>query len=570
MVERLQKMIRSLTIQWLGCVFLLVILCGCTRHDVTVSSLLTEMADRQSLTNYPEPEYRLRQASSYNRLSATEGNTDWYANNDMSHFIRIDSVNGRREFVMLDEDGPGAIVRWWMTFYRAYNGIIRIYLDNDTVPVIKGKPDNVLSGNAIAGYPFSVSLQKGAPVGEIGRDYDHNFYFPIPFSKHCKVTYECDSLVMLYEYEGKAVPEGYFWPDVFYNICYREYKPGTRVESFTTGSMEAIRDLIDKTGDNLLGIPGDKKDKETIGTIIAPGDSFSLLIERSDHAIEKVVLALEAENLPQTLRSAVISVSFDGERTVWVPVGEFFGSGYTLQPHSTWMNRSDGKGRMESYWVMPFHKSCRLTVHNFGRDVVSLSGQVLLRPFEWKSSTLYFGACWHEYRNISTRNEAGSFFDIAFANITGKGVYAGDQITLYNPTYEWWGEGDEKFFVDGETFPSIFGTGTEDYYGYSFGRPDAFSHPFLSQPIGAGNTQKGITLNMRHRSLDAVPFASSVRANIELWHWANVNMDYALTTFFYIMPPFTTGVNIDTSTARLPVRGILAGPESAATNTANK
>lgn len=539
----------------LGCV-LLAFLCGCTRYDVTVSSLLAEMADRQSLTSYPDPEYRLIQASSYNRLSVKEGDSGWFANNDMSHFIRIDSVNGRREFVMLDEDGPGAIVRWWMTFYRANNGTIRIYLDNDTAPVLQARPDHVLSGESVAGYPFSVSLQKGAWIGEAGRDYDHNFYFPVPFSKHCKITYECDSLIMLHDYEGIAVPEGYYWPDVFYNICYRKYNQGTRVETFDRASVKMLEELTRHTGDKLLSVPGDQKTREIFSADISAGDSLSLDINHSGYAIEKIKLTLEADNMSRALRSTVIKISFDNITTVWVPVGEFFGSGYTLQPHSTWMNRSDGKGSLESYWIMPFHTSCKLTVHNYGNDVVTISGDVFLKSFEWKPSTMYFGACWHEYRNISSRDEKGSFFDINYANITGKGFYAGDQITLYNPTYEWWGEGDEKFFVDGEAFPSIFGTGTEDYYGYSFGRPDAFSHPFLSQPIGNGNTQAGVTLNMRHRSLDAIPFRRSIRANMELWHWAHVNMDYALTTYFYIMPPFSTGVEIDTASVRQPVRGI--------------
>ena len=194
--------------------------------------------------------------------------------------------------------------------------------------------------------------------------------------------------------------------------------------------------------------------------------------------------------MPQALRSTVLSFSFDGKRTVWVPAGEFFGSGYSLQPHTTRMNRSDGKGKMESYWIMPFRNNCTLTVLNYGHDQISLTGDVIVRPYDWKPTSMYFGAAWHEYRNISTRNETGSFFDLSFADIQGRGVYAGDQITLFNPTYEWWGEGDEKFFVDGETFPSIFGTGTEDYYGYSFGRPEPFSHPFLSQPVGTGNMSK--------------------------------------------------------------------------------
>ena len=231
-------------IRWLCLGILLIVLSGCAQHMVTTASLLDEMADRQRLTLYPDPEFRLKQASSYNRLSVSEGNDDWFANNDMSHFIRIETHGGRREFVMLDAEGPGAIVRWWMTFYKAQNGYIRVYIDHDTVPVIEGMPRDVLSGDALAGYPFSASLQEGAPLGEEGRDYDHNFYLPLPFSKHCKITYECDSLVLLHEYEGKPVPQGYYWPDVFYNICYREYPADTKVESVSHKALESDKGII--------------------------------------------------------------------------------------------------------------------------------------------------------------------------------------------------------------------------------------------------------------------------------------------------------------------------------------
>ena len=115
-----------------------------------------------------------------------------------------------------------------MTFYRAGNGIIRVYIDNDTVPLLKGKPADMLRGRLVADPPLAVAVQEGAPLGEAGRDYDHNFYVPLPFSEHCKITYECDSLVMKFENEGVPVPQGYWWPDVFYNIGFRSYDKGSK------------------------------------------------------------------------------------------------------------------------------------------------------------------------------------------------------------------------------------------------------------------------------------------------------------------------------------------------------
>jgi hypothetical protein len=83
---------------------------------VTLDSLLDEMISREHLTFFPAEAYTLHQFSSYNKKSVSPGREGWFANADMSHFMGIVNSSGRREFVMLDTDGPGAVVRWWMTF----------------------------------------------------------------------------------------------------------------------------------------------------------------------------------------------------------------------------------------------------------------------------------------------------------------------------------------------------------------------------------------------------------------------------------------------------------------------
>ncbi|MBI5010571.1 MAG: DUF2961 domain-containing protein [Bacteroidia bacterium] len=436
---------------------------SCISHDrtVTLESLLTEMTDRSALSYFPADKYTHRQFSSYNRASVKPDSAGWFANADMSHFIREEKNNGRREFVMFDAAGPGAIVRWWMTFYKAHNGIIRVYIDNDSVPVLQGTPRELLRGNLISNPPLAASVQEGAPLGEEGRDYDHNFYVPIPFAEHCKITYECDSLRLLYE-----------------------------------------------------------------------------------------AVLMKSKNMSQSLRSVVLKISFDDNTTVWVPAGEFFGTGYTPYPHRTWMNKSDSSGFMESYWVMPYREKCNIRLINFGSDSVHLAVITGISQYKWMRNSMYFGASWHEYNRIRSRSSDGSPYDLNFIGIKGKGVYAGDQVTLYNDTWHWWGEGDEKIFVDGEKFPSSFGTGSEDYYGYSFARREPFSHPFISQPVGIGNMSFGVSVNMRHRSLDAIPFTKSINSDIELWHWADIKMNYALTSYYYIKLPFETNIKPDIESVR--------------------
>jgi len=542
---------RSLPLLWI--IIVQLIFCSSCTKKVTLNSLIEEMTVRKNLSYFPRKEFTHRQFSSYNRASVSPYKPGWYENYDMSHFLRVEEQSGRREFVMLDAAGPGAIVRWWMTFYKAQNGVLRIYIDNDTTPVIQGAPKDLLSGTLLSVPPLAVSVQAGAPLGEEGRDYDHNLYVPIPFARHCKITYECDSLILRYENEGVAVPQGYYWPDVFYNIGYRSYKENVLVESFSMQGLNEARPFLDEAGKKLLNNKVSSESETDFEKLIRPGDSLEIAFTEKHHALNRLMVELQAFNIPQALRSTVIKASFDGYGTVWVPIGEFFGTGYSQVPHKTWMNQRDERGTMESFWVMPFRKKCVITFINYGSEKIHLKGSAGLSAYRWKANSMYFGSSWHEYYHIKTRSDNGSPFDLNFIDIRGKGVYAGDQVTLFNNTYKWWGEGDEKIFVDRESFPSSFGTGSEDYYGYSFARQESFSHPFLSQPTGIGNMNWGVTINMRHRSLDAIPFKTSISANIELWHWASIKMNYALTTYYYIMPPFSRNILPDIESVKRPV-----------------
>lgn len=523
---------------------------GCMRNTITLEKLIKEMISRESLSYYPLPDYRLFQASSYNRKSVSPDSAGWFENNDMSHFIRVEENQGRREFVMLDTDGPGIVVRWWMTFYKARDGMIRIYLDNSEEPVIQGAPGNLLSGTLLAPWPFSASVQEGAPLGEEGRDYDHNLYLPVPFSAHCKITYECDSLRILYDYEGTSVPEGYYWPDVFYNINYRLYDKSVGVKSFTLKDLGRCRKKLTAAGSYLLSEAPLTGRMVSAEKRIPPGDSLVLYDHSGPSAIGFLQAEVVSSVLNQSLRSVILSVRTDEIASVWVPVGDFFGSGYTVQSHRTFFNSRDSSGIMKSFWIMPYRESCTIAFVNYGNDTVDVAAAGGIVPYRWNDRSMYFGASWHEHDRLRTRDETGSPFDLTFIKMEGRGVYAGDQLTLFNNTYHWWGEGDEKTFVDNEPFPSIFGTGSEDYYGYSFGRREPFSHPFLSQPTGIGNMSRGVTINMRHRTLDAIPFRKAIDSRIEMWHWADIEMNIALTSYYYFFDPLITNIKPETASVQ--------------------
>jgi hypothetical protein len=533
-------------------VFTLAVLPSCKKHKiVSLKSLLIEMTDRNSLTFFPSPAYNLKQFSSYDRKSDSVGGKNWFANDDYTQFITVDSSKGIKEYVLFDSDGPGAVVRWWMTFAGGglEKGIIRVYIDNNKIPVIEDSVMRVLSGYLLAGEPLSSSV---SPETESGRR-GHNLYLPLPYSNHCRITYECDAI---------KISTNSRKPSVYYNICYRSYTEGTKVISFSKDELLNASVLIKDTNAKLLSPDNNQNgkliDNQRITSKIPPNDSINIDIEQNGAAISSLSLKLSAFDTEYAMRSVVLKITFDGNQTVWVPAGDFFGTAYKATTSSTWNSKVDDQTLMNSYWLMPFGKSCSVSLVNYADQEVDINLSVKVSDYKWNKHSMYFGASWHEYHQIMTAGSVltggtGLHRDINFADIKGKGIYAGDAVSVYNTVDAWWGEGDEKIYVDGEKFPSSLGTGTEDYYGYAWCRPELFSHPFIAQPSGSGNFHQGLTINMRYRALDAIPFNSSISSNIELWHWLPAIINYGLTTYWYVKAPYEININPDRDNVRRPV-----------------
>jgi hypothetical protein len=212
-------------------ILVLAALTSCTQKStiptVSIESLLKEMTDRSERARFPEPAFTCKQFSSYDRATVAKGQPGWFGNDDRSMFIRVEKENGRREFVMMDTEGPGAVVRFWMTFsgYNSGRGTMRIYIDDYSKPVIEGSAFDILSGTAVTSAPLAASVSELSPYENRG----HNLYFPIPYSKFCKITYESEHL---YEDDPGAKREG--TEAVYYNINYRTYTSPVNVISFSS------------------------------------------------------------------------------------------------------------------------------------------------------------------------------------------------------------------------------------------------------------------------------------------------------------------------------------------------
>jgi len=525
------------------------IVLGTASGAITLESLLEEMVDRDTIARLPGPAYTCKQASSYDRHSTEPGSPTWWANMDRSYFVRVEQNDGRTEHVLMDAEGPGAVVRFWATWHgpgggEFSNGTMRVYLDGNPEPAIAGPLADLISGGLLVAEPLSQGVSSQTPY----RNRGHNLYLPIPYAERCKITYETDVLIDDGAHKGEAL---------YYQINYRTYEQGTKVESYSSEILRRARGAIART-QAMLSQPRpfglDDLDEGTLEGRLSPGRERSITIKGAK-AIRGLQFQLKADDLSQALRSTIIEITFDGTRTVWCPIGDFFGTGYHIRPHTTWYTDVSVNQILSCRWVMPFQNQAKIAIRNLGSQRVELTyGRVRSGPWEWDERSCYFHAAWKQWSGIETQSNEKTrdhgAFDLNWITVQGQGTYVGDVLTLFNTANAWWGEGDEKIYVDGESFPSHIGTGTEDYYGYAWCRPEFFESAFHAQPCGDGNLVAGFSVNCRYRALDAIPFRTSIQFDMELWHWARTKMDYAPATFWYARPGATWDVEPNVEEAR--------------------
>ncbi len=495
---------------------------------ISLKSLLDEMVDHESVARWPHPEFMLKQASSYERDSKTPDDAEgWFANHDWSWFLRNEINNGRKEWVLMDAEGPGAIVRMWAASQRPVGdepkGMLRFYIDGSDEPAIEGSLHELLSGRSFIKHPLSMANQ---------HEEDHlwagnNLFLPIPYAKRCKITYEQENIR---EMENASLIHA-FW----YNVNYRSYEAGTKVRSFSMADYlnlkEKLAEVIEKLKAPRTEAIGNKTSHNSV---IQPGGRIAVELPDGPSAVRSLQIRISSSDQQQALRSTVLEMVFDGATTVWCPVGDFSGSGVGLNPFHDWYRSVDEDGTMTVRWVMPYQNSASLVLHNLYSENVEASIELVTGEWDWDERSMHFYSGWRYDEHVHTT----PFHDWNYINLKGRGVFVGDTLTLLNPAYSWWGEGDEKITVDNEDFPSHFGTGTEDYYGYAWGKPIFFDGPFAAQPRADGEGHNfGYTVNSRVRSLDGLPFRASLNHEMEVWHWSqNIEMIFAVATHWYAFP----------------------------------
>ena len=488
-----------------------------TLETVSISSLLIEMTDREAITEFPD--YTLKQLSSWDRTqTGPEDPKTWFNNGDYGYFIRKEINNGRDEYVIMDEKGPGCIVRWWIPLENTYkNRTVRIYIDGIEKPVLEGNYYDLISGKSLFKEPFAFissderdsTYQYSLPVGhpkQMGAD----LYFPIPFSKRCKITLDDNPF--------------------YYAINYRKYDERFKIESFSLKAYANSSATISLTAKKLL-VHEDPNYNQDTKQKIQPGEVLKIELPVGSNAVRAIQLKFDNQPNKQMIRSTVLKLSFDNAETGWCPVSEFFGGGVYLRPVRNWTSMVNEEGILQSKWVMPYQKSGYIELQNYGSAPISVNLRISTTPYTWGEGSMYFHTNWHEEAPIKTATP----IDWNYIKIEGKGVYAGDVLTIHAFSKGWWGEGDEKIYQDNEKFPSQLGTGLEDYYGYAWGMAHEFNSPFISVPLRDARGKadwSGYTTVSRIRLLDGIPFNKALNVNVEAW-LRDSTVSYSNATFWY-------------------------------------
>lgn len=254
----------------------------------------------------------------------------------------------------------------------------------------------------------------------------------------------------------------------------------------------------------------------------------------------------------QDWRSLIIRFYWDEEETpsVEVPIGDFFGEGWcekaNLSSIAVCVNPSGG---MNCYWEMPFRKSARITVQNLSEQETVLYYQITYALTEVPEDAGYFHAQFRRSNPLKYM-QLHTILD----NIKGKGHYVGTYLAWGVNHNNWWGEGEIKFYMDGDNeYPTICGTGTEDYIGgaWNFEHPQGeygvFSTPYsglhqVIKPDGLYRSQQRFGMYRWHIT-DPIRFEEDLKVEIQALGWRSklrylpLEDDIASVGFWYQAEP---------------------------------
>lgn len=255
---------------------------------------------------------------------------------------------------------------------------------------------------------------------------------------------------------------------------------------------------------------------------------------------------------PNTWRSFILRFYWDGEEmpSVEVPLGDFFCNGWCERSNITSIPVAvNPAGGFNCYWSMPFRKHAKITIENLSRETETLFFQIDYELTEVSSEAYYFHAMFRRTNPLPYKEVY-----VMADGLKGTGHYVGTYMAWGANNNGWWGEGEIKMYIDGdEQYPTICGTGTEDYFGGAWnfeqvpGEYGVFSNLYSGMPqvikpdgLYRANTRFGL---YRFHLTDPVRFTSDLKITMQALGWRSEGRflprqdDISSVVFWYQLEP---------------------------------
>jgi hypothetical protein len=353
------------------------------------------------------------------------------------------------------------------------------------------------------------------------------------------------------------------------------------MESRTFGPGSSLRDLYRaREGRRLRESSFDRTGGNKDFYVIRPGERKDILSIEGAGIVTHIWMTLGPmvdDEEAFTHRKIALRMFWDGETTpsVEAPIGDFFGMGHGMTRNFVSaplaMSPQDGRA-MNCFFPMPFAEGARIEVESgcdrplkcyFYVDY-ELHGRA-------PEDALRFHALWRRERTdgIEDGKLDNARFEFGGKNVTGdgnyvildatgRGHYVGCNLNIHNLRFthewNWYGEGDDMIFIDGEKWPpSLHGTGMEDYFSTAWCPTQPYSSPYHGIILGGGDNWSGKVSFYRYHIEDPVMFSKSIRVTIEHGHNNRRSDDYSSTAYWYQDEPHGTRAALPPATARLPL-----------------
>jgi len=256
---------------------------------------------------------------------------------------------------------------------------------------------------------------------------------------------------------------------------------------------------------------------------------------------------------PKRLRHLILRMYWDNEETpsVEVPLGDFFCNGWRIGDDWKPVNifslpiNVNPSGGFNSFFPMPFRQHARITIENISTcDQPAFYYTINYALCDIAQDDAYFHA---QFRRVNPLPYKEDY--VIIDGVKGQGHYVGTYMAWQQNNWGWWGEGELKVYLDGDReFPTICGTGTEDYFGGAWAFIDTFSAPFMGYPMGSPLADK-VPQGTRHsvyrfHIMDPIRFQSDIKVTIQAlgwrrgpWRYLPLQDDIASVAYWYQSEP---------------------------------